>query len=188
MEPNTLLVIILVITTISYLFDQILDYINLKAQRTDIPKEIETFYQKDKYLKSLAYHQELTYFSFLTSGFSFLLSLGMLYFGGFGWLDTVLRLSIHNEIVLALIFFGILMLVSDLLTIPFQLHSTFVIEEKYGFNKTTAKIFIVDKLKGYLLAGVVGGALLSVLIYLIQSIGPLSGFGLQALHLCSSCL
>ena len=172
MEPNTLLATILLITTISYLFDQVLDYINLKAQRTDIPKEIELFYEKGKYLKSLAYHKELTYFSFLTSAVSFLLSFAMLYFGGFGWLDTLLRLSIHNEIILALVFFGVLMLASDILTIPFQLHNTFVIEEKYGFNKTTAKTFIADKLKGYLLAGLIGGALLSILIYLIQAIGP----------------
>ena len=172
MEPNTLLAPILLITTISYLFDQVLDYINLKAQRTDIPKEIELFYEKGKYLKSLAYHKELTYFSFLTSAVSFLLSFAMLYFGGFGWLDTLLRLSIHNEIILALVFFGVLMLASDILTIPFQLHNTFVIEEKYGFNKTTAKTFIADKLKGYLLAGLIGGALLSILIYLIQAIGP----------------
>ena len=172
MEPSTYLTIILSISTISYLFDQALDYINLRAQRTDIPKEIESFYEKDKYLKSLAYHKELTYFSFLTSAVSFLLSLGMLYFGGFGWLDSVLRISINNEIVLALIFFGVLILASDILTIPFQLHSTFVIEEKYGFNKTTVKTFIADKLKGYLLAGVIGGVLLSVLIYLIQWLGP----------------
>ncbi len=171
MEPNTYLILILVITTVSYLSDQLLDYINLRAQRTDIPKEIESFYKKDKYLKSLAYHKELTYFSFLTSAVSFVLSLIMLYAGGFGWLDNVLRNSIHNEIVLALIFFGVLMLASDILTIPFQLHSTFVIEEKYGFNKTTLKTFIADKLKGYLLAGIIGGVLLSVLIYLIQSIG-----------------
>src|SRR6188768_3571627 len=162
MEPSTYLAVILSITAISYLFDQALDYINLRAQRTDIPKEIESFYEKEKYLKSLAYHKELTYFSFLTSAFSFLLSFGMLLVGGFGWLDTLLRGYVHNEIVLALLFFGVLMLVSDILTIPFQLHSTFVIEEKYGFNKTTVKTFIADKLKGYLLAGVIGGALLSV--------------------------
>ncbi|HPM30582.1 MAG TPA: M48 family metallopeptidase [Chryseolinea sp.] len=172
MESATFLYLILAITAFSYVFDQALDYINLRAQRTDIPKEIESFYEKDKYLKSLAYHRELTYFSFLTSAVSFLLSFIMLYVGGFGWLDSVLRLSIHNEIVEALVFFGVLMLVSDILTIPFQLHSTFVIEEKYGFNKTTLKTFITDKLKGYLLSAVIGGVLLSVLIYLMQWLGP----------------
>jgi STE24 endopeptidase len=172
MEPNTLLIVILSITVVSYLFDQILDYINLKSQRTDIPKEIEAFYEKEKYLKSLAYHRALAKFSFITSGFSFLLSVSMLLSGGFGWIDGWLRPYFDNEIFLALTFFGVLMLASDILTIPFQWYSTFVIEEKYGFNKTTLKTFITDKLKGYLLAAIVGGSLLSALVYLIQTIGP----------------
>ncbi|WP_276365632.1 M48 family metallopeptidase [Chryseolinea sp. H1M3-3] len=172
MHPQTILMIILIITLLSYLFDQILDYINLKAQRTDIPKEVESFYEKEKYLKALAYHEERTKFSFLTSAFGFLLSGLMLLLGGFGWLDGLLRVEIENEILLALAFFGILMLTSDMLTIPFQWYSTFVIEEKYGFNKTTIKTFITDKLKGYLLGAIVGGGLLSLLIYLIELIGP----------------
>jgi STE24 endopeptidase len=92
--------------------------------------------------------------------------------GGFGWVDGILREEISNEIVLALAFFGVLMLASDVFTIPFQWYSTFVIEEKYGFNKTTYKTFILDKLKGYLLAAIVGGLLLSLLIYSIRTIGP----------------
>ena len=75
----------------------------------------------------------------------------MLLTGGFGWLDSLLRVSIENEILLALAFFGVLMLASDILTIPFQWYSTFVIEEKYGFNKTTMKTFIADKPKGIFL-------------------------------------
>jgi STE24 endopeptidase len=172
MHPNTLLLIILSITVVSYLFDQVLDYINLKAQRTDIPGEIAEFYEKEKYVKSLAYHKELTRFSFLTSGFSFLLSFCMLAGGGFGWIDSLLRPYFENEIMLALAFFAVLMLASDILTIPFQWYSTFVIEEKYGFNKTTTKTFVVDKLKGYLLAAIIGGGLISTLIYLVKAMGP----------------
>ncbi len=139
---------------------------------TDIPKEIEAFYEKEKYLKSLAYHRELARFSFITSGFSFVLSLGMLLSGGFGWVDSWLRLYIDNTIVLALVFFGVLVVASDILTIPFQWYSTFVIEEKYGFNKTTLRTFVMDKLKGYLLTAVVGGVLMAALIHLILTIGP----------------
>src|SRR5688572_26253158 len=172
MQPQTILVVILIITLVSYVFDQILDYINLRSQRADIPNEIASFYEKDKYLQSLSYHRERTKFSFLTSAFSFLLSALMLLFGGFGWLDGVLRAYISNEILLALAFFGILVLASDILTIPFQWYSTFVIEEKYGFNKTTVKTFINDKLKGYLLGAIIGGGLLTALLYLVQYIGP----------------
>lgn len=172
MQPQTILILILVITAVGYAFDQLLDFINLKSQRMDIPKEIESFYEKEKYLKALAYNSERTKFSFITSAFSFLLSASMLLFGGFGWIDGFLRGYIENEILLALAFFAVLMLASDILTIPFQWYSIFVIEEKYGFNKTTIKTFITDKLKGYALAAIVGGCLLALLIYLVQAIGP----------------
>lgn len=172
MKPELILSVLLGISIISYLFDQILDYINLKAQRKDIPAEVEGFYNYEKYQKSLDYQKDKTRFSFITSGFSFLLSLGMLVGGGFGWLDGLLRPHISSEIILALVFFGTIMIVSDILTIPFQWYSTFVIEEKYGFNKTTIKTFITDKLKGYLLGALIGGALLSILIYLVNTIGP----------------
>lgn len=172
MKPETILLIILTIVAISYLFDQFLDYLNLKAQRSDIPPEIESFYNKEKYLKSLEYQRVQAKFSFLTSAFSFLLSLGMLLLGGFGWIDGLLRPLIANEILLALAFFGAIMIASDILTLPFQWYSTFVIEEKFGFNKTTTKTFIIDKLKGYVLGANVGGGLLALLIYLVSTIGP----------------
>lgn len=172
MSPQTILYIIIAISTVSYLFGEFLDYLNLKAQRSDIPDDIAAFYDRTKYLKSLDYHKELSRFGFLTSAFSFALSMVMLVAGGFGWLDSVLRPVIDNEILLALAFFGILTIASDLITVPFQLYSTFVIEEKYGFNKTTLKTFIIDKLKGYLLGAIIGAPLLALLIYLIQIIGP----------------
>lgn len=172
MSPEIILLIIVSIVVISYLFDQVLDYLNLKAQRTNIPAEIESFYNKEKYLKSLEYQRVQARFSFLTSAFSFLLSLGMLLLGGFGWIDGLLRPLISNEVFLALAFFGVIMIASDLLTLPFQWYSTFVIEEKFGFNKTTRKTFIADKLKGYVLGALVGGGLLALLIYLVNTIGP----------------
>jgi STE24 endopeptidase len=172
MSPHTISYILIAIVFVSYLFDQLLDYINLKHQRTDIPDEVAAFYNKEKYLKALAYHKDQTMFSFLTSAVSVALTLLMLYFQGFGWLDLLLRDFIQSEILRALAFFGALAIASDIITLPFQLYGTFVIEEKYGFNKTTIKTFITDKIKGYALGVIIGGALLSVLIYLINKIGP----------------
>lgn len=171
MKPETILVLILVISVATYVFDQVLDYLNLKAQRKDIPAEIADFYDVEKYQKSLAYQKEQTRFSFLSSGFSFIISIAMLALGGFGWIDSLLRPFIGNEIILALAFFGIIMIASDILSLPFQWHATFVIEEKYGFNKTTIRTFILDKIKGYLLGALVGGALLALLIYLVNTLG-----------------
>lgn len=172
MQPQTILYIILGITLVSYLFDQLLEYVNLHAQRTDIPDEVAAFYDREKYTRSLQYHRERTRFSFLTSAFSFLLSALMLWLGGFGWMDEQLRDLTGSPIIQALAFFGVIAIASDFLMLPFQWYSTFVIEEKYGFNKTTVRTFILDKLKGYLLGALIGGALLSVLIYLVRALGP----------------
>jgi STE24 endopeptidase len=171
MSSQFFLTIIISITAIGYVVEQLLDYINLKHQREDIPDEIAAFYDRDRYSKSLAYHRELTQFSFITSAFGFLISMTMLLTGGFGWLDNQLHEIISNDILRALVFFGILMLASDIITTPFQLYSTFVIEEKYGFNKTTVRTFFTDKLKGYILSALIGGLLISVLLYLIQVMG-----------------
>src|SRR5258707_15299490 len=130
MQAQTILLLIIGIVVVSYLFSQFLEYINLRSQRKDIPAEIASFYDKGNYLKSLDYHREQTYFSFITSAFSLCLSLVMLAFGGFGWLDGLLKNYFNSEIPLALAFFGILAIASDLITIPFQWYSVFVIEEK----------------------------------------------------------
>lgn len=172
MEPGTLLLLILSIVIVSYIFDQVLDYLNLRALRKDIPNEIKDFYDAEKYQKSLDYQKEQSRFSFLSSGISFLISASMLALGGFGWLDGFLRPMISSPIFLALAFFGVIMIVSDIISLPMQWYSTFVIEEKYGFNKTTVKTFITDKLKGYVVGAIIGGGLLSLLLYLTQTIGP----------------
>lgn len=170
--PQTILFIILALVVISHVFDTFLTWLNLKAQPAEIPDAVAAFYDREKYYKSQEYHRHRTNFSFVTSGFSFLLSVGMLYFGGFGLIDSFLRAYLQHEILLALAFFGLVAIASDILTLPFQWYSTFVIEEKFGFNKTTVKTFVTDKLKGYLIGAIIGGALLSLLIYLVQAIGP----------------
>lgn len=171
MTSTTILYLIIGITAVGYLADQVLEYVNLRAQRNDIPPDVAGFYNPEQYIKSLAYHREQTQFGFITSAFGIVLSLLMLLFGGFGWLDEILRSYLQQEIWLALAFFGVLAIASDVITLPFQWYATFVIEEKYGFNKTTLKTFVTDKLKGYVLAAILGGALLTLLIFLIQQIG-----------------
>ncbi len=172
MDPQQILYLILGIVTVSYLFDQVLEYLNLRHQRTDIPSEVAAFYDREKYVRSLAYHRDQTNFGFITSAFGFVLSMTMLITGGFGWVDGLLRPFIDNDMLLALAFFGVIFLASDILTMPFQLYATFVIEGRYGFNRTSVRTFFLDKLKGYVLAAVIGGGLLALLIYLVRVIGP----------------
>ncbi len=171
MNANLILLTILGIATLGYVFELVLEILNLKSQRTDIPKEIAGFYDSDKYSRSLEYHRVQTRFSFLSGGFGFLVSIGMLAFGGFGMIDGWLRPYIESPLLLSLAFFGIIMVGSDLLSLPFQWYSTFVIEERFGFNKTTRKTFLIDKLKGYAIGALVGTALFATFMYLIEKFG-----------------
>ncbi|MEO1054067.1 MAG: M48 family metallopeptidase [Bacteroidota bacterium] len=171
MQPEIILYIILGIVAFDFLFSNILDYINLKSEKHKVPDEMKEYYDEEKYAKAIDYHRTHTRFSFLTSTIGFVASFAMLALGGFGYVDSLLRPYFDNPIVLSLAFFGVLSLASDILTLPFQLYGTFVIEERFGFNKTTAKTFILDKIKGYILAAILGGLLISVLLYLIGMLG-----------------
>src|SRR5690606_15399483 len=105
-------------------------------------------------------------FGMLTSSFSFVLIVLMLFFEGFALVNQWALSVSASPVWSALIFFGILLLASDLLSTPFDLYSTFVIEEKYGFNKTTPKTYVLDKLKGWLLGALIGGGLLALIIFI----------------------
>lgn len=171
MNAQTILIIILAIIAFDFVFDKILDYLNLKSLNDKLPQEVEGIYDEEKYRKSMAYTKANTSFSFFTSTFSFILSFVLIITGFFGWLDGELRVLYSNEILISLLFFGVLFIASDVINIPFQLYGTFVIEEKFGFNKTTAKTFITDKLKGYLLTAVIGGGILFILLKLVNLFG-----------------
>ena len=171
MDDQVLLILILSFITFDFILEQILDFLNLKYQKKELPDELKGIYDEKKYQQSLAYQKENTRLSFITSTFSFLLAFALLIRGGFGYIDTLLRAWVDHADLLPLVYFAILFLGSDLLNLPFQWYHTFVIEEKFGFNKTTPKLFILDKLKGYLLAFIIGGLLLWALITLLNQLG-----------------
>jgi len=149
---QSLFYFIIGILIFDYLLERLLDYLNSTRWSNELPTELTGIYDAGKYKKSQDYARTNTRFSLLTSTISLVAMLLILFFGGFAWLDDLVRQYTINPILMALLFFGILGLVSDLLSTPFTLYSTFVIEEKFGFNKTTPTIFLLDKLKGWLLS------------------------------------
>lgn len=171
MTPQTLFYIILGIILIDFIFDKILDWLNARHFDDPIPEELADVYKAEEYEKSQAYKKERFKFGFFTSSFSVLLTLAFLVFDGFAYVDYIARNISDNEIIIALIFFGIIMLGSDILMTPFSWYSTFVIEEKYGFNKTTPKTFMLDKLKGLAMTVVVGGGILALIVWFYQFAG-----------------
>jgi STE24 endopeptidase len=167
MTSVQLLYLIIGIVLADYIFDQSLDFLNLKWSKSELPQKLNGLYQPEEYAKSQNYLKTRSKFSFITTGFSLILSLTVLILGGFGWLEHWLSAYVSDPILLSLAFFGALFMLSDLLNLPFQLYSTFVIEEKFGFNKTTVKTFVFDKLKGYLIGALIGGLLGYSLLWLI---------------------
>jgi STE24 endopeptidase len=171
-SATLILYIIVGILVFNYLWEQLLDYLNLSNQREHPPTELQDICDQHTYQKTLSYHRARSRFGLVSSTAGFLVMLILLISGGFGELDQWLRQFIQAEIWLALAFFGVLFLAGDILSIPLQWYNTFVLEEKFGFNKTTTATFWSDKLKGYLVSLVLGGPLIWLLLYLIQRLGP----------------
>ncbi|PQJ78267.1 M48 family metallopeptidase [Polaribacter porphyrae] len=171
MQPTTLFYILISIIIISFIIDKILDALNTKHFDDKIPEKLADVYDEDEYKKSQAYKKTNAKFSNLTSTFSLVLTLGFFFIDGFKYVDDFARNYTNNPILVALIFFGIIMIGSDILTTPFSYYKTFVIEEKFGFNKSTKKTFWFDKIKGWLMSAILGGGILSLIIWFYQQTG-----------------
>ena len=168
---STLFALIVVFLIVEFIFSNALSYLNANRQSPHLPDELKEFYDAEQYKKSGEYGKASRRFGIVSSIFGFVLLLLMLFFNGFAQLDAWVHGVTQNPILAALLFFGILALVYELLTLPFSIYGTFVIEEKFGFNKTTPGLFVADKLKGLLLSAVMGGAILSALVFFYQKTG-----------------
>lgn len=160
--------IIIGLLVADFIFERFLEFLNSTRWSNQLPEEVKDIYDEQEYQKQQAYEKANFRFSMVSSSFSFALMFLMVLFAGFALVNNWALSVSMNPILTALLFFGILMLGSDLLTTPFSIYDTFVIEEKFGFNKTTAKTFVFDKLKGYLLGAIIGGGLLALIIYIYQ--------------------
>ncbi|MBL4716617.1 MAG: M48 family metallopeptidase [Bacteroidia bacterium] len=171
MMVQTLFYIIIGILIFEYLLDRFLDYRNNQNWSAKLPEELDGIYDEESYQKSQKYDKANYNFSFWSSGLSLIVMLAMIIGGGFAIVDDYARSISENLIVISLVFFGILYIFNDIISIPFSVYHTFVIEEKFGFNKTTVKTFLVDKLKGYILTVIIGGGLLSLFVLFYQWAG-----------------
>jgi len=170
---NTLFYIILAIVVFDFALERLLDWLNSTRWSSKLPEELKGIYDPDRYEKSQKYEKENQKFGKLTSSFSLVLMVAMLFLAGFAIVDNWAREISANQIVIALVFFGILGLAMDIVNTPFNLYDTFVIEEKYGFNKTTLKIFFLDKVKGWMLSLIIGGGLLALIIWFYMLTGKM---------------
>lgn len=169
MEINGYFLFIAITVIGFYILEIVSNLLNLKALEPELPGEFDDVFDREKYAQSQAYTRDKTKFGLIESTFSLVVFLLFWWLGGFPWLDGLVRGFGFGPIVTGLCFVTILVLAGQLLSLPFGLYDTFVIEENYGFNKTTPKIFFSDALKSLLLGAALGLPLFALLLYLFQN-------------------
>lgn len=164
---------IVILTTIifGFLLELISESLNLRRLGIPLPEEFKDVYSEDRYQKSQQYTISRTKFGFITSAYSLAVMLIFWFSGGFNYLDLLIRPHFSNDIIMGLAYISILLFASSVINLPYSIYSTFVIEEKYGFNKTTVKTFIIDRLKGLLLSLLIGAPILALILWLLGELG-----------------
>lgn len=154
-----------------FVLSKTLSWLNLKTWDKPLPAEVAGLYDAKKYQEARDYAYANYKVGAITSVIMLVISLSFLWLKGFAWVDNIARGITDSAILQSLIFFGIIGGASGLIGLPFDVYDTFVVEEKFGFNKTTPATFVMDKLKSLLLAVVIGGGILALLTYLYGLLG-----------------
>ncbi len=166
---NLYLIIILSAITVEFLVTLVSRYLNLSHLGTELPSEFENYYDKDEYARSQSYTRRNSQFANISSTFNFLVIMTVILGGLFNALDIFVRDLGYSTIISGLIFFGLIFIIQDILSTPFNLYHTFIIEDEFGFNKTTPSTYAADKFKSYLIIITLGGPLISAILYLFES-------------------
>jgi len=168
----TIINIILVTLIVDFTMNYVADRLNIGMLTTHLPEKFSDIYDKERYEKSQHYLKATTRFGTITSTIDLGILLGFWFLGGFGALDNFVRGTGWSSIGCGLLFIGILAACKFIISLPFSIYSTFVIEEKFGFNKTTPKLFVLDLLKSMVLSLALGIPLLSTIFWFLESTGP----------------
>lgn len=171
MQALELKYLILGILSLGFFSEKVLGFLNIKRPIPVVPETLVQYVNTEKLEKAKAYQYANYRFGVVTGSVAFAVTFLLIISGAFGVLDQWLSPFISNPILLSIAFFGIVFIGSDMLSIPFDYYQNFVIEEKFGFNKTSRKTYFLDKIKGYALSIIVGGGLLALLLFLIHQIG-----------------
>ncbi|MCQ2218674.1 MAG: M48 family metallopeptidase [Paludibacteraceae bacterium] len=180
---TTLFFVIIAILVLDFALESVLDYLNAKNASVTLPEEVSDIYDAEKYKKQQEYFKANEKFGLVSGVFGFVVMMLMFFLFGFAFVDNLARSWVEGAIWVALVFFGILYYTNDIISMPFDLYKTFVIEEKFGFNKMTKGLFVKDTLKGWLMTAVLGGGLLSLLILIYEWAGEyfwIMGWALMA--------
>ncbi|MBI4649798.1 M48 family metallopeptidase [Candidatus Desantisbacteria bacterium] len=168
---NIYFYIILISLVGIHILDSLSLWMNLSFLSPDLPEEFKDVYSRSEYMRSQKYTREQTLFEIISSTFDLFILLIFWFLGGFNSLDIWIRNSGYHPIINGLLYAGILIIAKQIITLPFDIYSTFVIEEKFGFNKTTVRTFILDRIKMLLLSSILGGLILVSLLFFFEWAG-----------------
>ncbi|MDH3975404.1 MAG: M48 family metallopeptidase [Deltaproteobacteria bacterium] len=173
---NIYALIIIVALLGSYLLEVFSEALNLKNLKPELPGEFKGYYDEEKYGKSQEYTRATTSFGLVSGTFDLVLLLAFWRLGGFNSLDMYLRAYGFGEIATGLFYIASLLLAKTVISLPFSIYSTFVIEERFGFNKTTAATFVADLFKGIILSMIIGGLVMATVLWFFETAGALAWF------------
>ena len=165
--------IIIFAIIIEYLLSSISSILDIKNITPTIPSDFKKAYDQEKYILSQDYLKARTSFSLFSSSFSLILIMIVIHSDIFGLLDQFVRGQSDSYILQGLLFIGIIYFFQDIVSLPFSIYHTFVIEERFGFNKTTLNLFIIDKIKGYAIFIVLGSIVIIPILYFFHVYGDI---------------
>ncbi len=171
---NSFLVFILAVLLLEYLLSMCMSALELRALSNDIPEELSDVYDEKKYQQSQQYARARTKFAVIQETLILPVILLFILSGGFNRVDLFVRSFHFGEIATGLLFAGVVALLSTLMSLPFKLYSTFVIEQKFGFNTTTLSTFFLDMLKAVVLSVCIGGPILAMVLWFFLATGELA--------------
>lgn len=173
---NVYLVFIVVILVIHYLLDLFADILNVRNCSEQLPEEFRDVYDAEKYSRSQQYLKDHTRLDTIVNSIHTLITLAFILPGGFRLVELTARGAGWGMIGTGLLFGGILLILSQLMNIPSSIYSTFVLEEKYGFNKTTPKTFILDIIKSLAVAVIIGAPIFALILWFFDAAGEWAWF------------
>jgi STE24 endopeptidase len=159
-----------------YLLGILADVLNIRTLSQPLPGEFQGLFDARAYAKSQEYTKARAIFGIWGASWNIALVFVFWFAGGFEWVDALVRGWGMETILSGLAYIGILLLCRSFLALPWSVYSTFVIEERFGFNKTSVATFVTDLLKGFGLAVALGGPLLCFVLWLFEQAGAMAWF------------
>lgn len=163
---NYIFFLFILIPVAGYLLERYLEHLNVRMWSEKLPEKLKGICDEKKYRLSQLYYRENLKLSFWSSTLNLAVIIMMLTAGGFALVDNIARSMSGNNILISLIFFGIIGVASELINLPFSWYDTFVIEKKFGFNTMTRHTFITDQIKSWFIALLVGVPVLAIVTWI----------------------